>query len=601
LRQRQRCEQDSQKQIEQLLALLSPVIRIEPELLRAVRYPLPADGFDTGCEAEFWPHPDVQVSPVACSILPEVIEKYRAEFRHQSADLVSHELANEFRTDIEQAETFMRKMARVLYQQREKPDASRQAYGMRHLDRSHTELRSQNLYYSVVEGVVNRDKLDSGVPVRAGIDRDELRRTLASGSQQIRHCTLYQHGHELIIAKKDPSRTTEIQPRSRFADLTFTGDGLFVQQELEEASQPEYYLQLIDLSKPLVMLTQDTRNIRLQTNTGTLTLSGFAKPDWATSLGRDPQGLFIEFEQHGYHWGVYWPEWGADLGYDVYGLYADLEIKGVTQRFRWIAPGAFLMGSPKSEPERYDDETQHPVTLTQGYWLADTACTQALWEAVMGENPAAFQDDVNNPVEQVSWNDVQEFIIRLNNLVPELEACLPTEAQWEYACRAGTTTPFSFGKNITPEQVNYNGEYPYADGKKGLFRKKTVPVKSLPPNPWGLFEMHGNVWEWCNDWFVSDYPTESVVDPDGPPSGAYRVLRGGSWNSLGRYVRSADRHWYGPDGLYDSIGFRLSLGQVASTGQGEYRQGGQCARPDSRRRSVAVRADGAWNLHVSEL
>jgi hypothetical protein len=452
LRQRQRCEQDSQKQIEQLLALLSPVIRIEPELLRAVRYLLPADGFDTGCEAEFWQHPDVQVSPIACSILPEVIEKYRAEFRHQSAELqrqviglirqhhahlfpavrheetliwanlVSHELANEFRTDIEQAETFMRKMARMLYQQREKPDASRQAYGMRHLDRSHTELRSQNLYYSVVEGVVNRDKLDSGVLVRAGIDRDELRRTLSSGSQQIRHCTLYQHGHELIIARKDPSRTTEIQPGSRFADLTFTGDGLFVQQELEETSQPEYYLQLIDLPKPLVMLTQDTHNIRLQTNTGTLTLSGFAKPDWATRLGRDPQGLFIEFEQHGSHWGVYWPEWGADLSYDLYGLYADLEIKGVTQRFRWIAPGAFLMGSPKSEVDRRDNEIQHPVTLTQGYWLADTACTQALWQAVMGENPAFFKDDVNNPVESVSWDDVQQFIDKLNGLIPNLSS-----------------------------------------------------------------------------------------------------------------------------------------------------------------------------------
>jgi formylglycine-generating enzyme required for sulfatase activity len=583
LRQRQRCEQDSQKHIEQLLALLSPAIRIEPELLRAVRYLLPADSFDAGCEAEFWQHPDVQVSPVACSIRPEAIEKYRAEFRHQSAELqwqiielirqhhahlfpavrheemliwaslISHELANEFRTDIEQAETFMRKMARMLYQQREKPDASRQAYGIRHLDRSHTDLRNQNLYYSVVEGVVNRDKLDSGVPVRAGIDRDELRRTLSSGSQQIRHCTLYQHGHELIIAEKDPSRTTEIQPGSRYADLIFTDDGLFVQQELEEASQPEYYLQLTDLPKPLAMLTQDTRNIRLQTNTETLTLSGFTKPDWATRLGRDP-----------------------------HGLYADLEIKGVTQRFRWIVPGTFLMGSPKDETERSDDETQHPVTLTQGYWMADKACTQALWRAVMGENPAYFKDNVNNPVEQVSWNDVQEFIIRLNNLVPELEARLPTEAQWEYACRAGTTTPFSFGENITPEQVNYDGNYPYANGEKGLSRGKTIPVKSLPPNPWGLYEMHGNVWEWCYDWY-GDYPSEPVVDPVEPSTGATRVLRGGSGGSIGGGVHSASRHGGGP-GYRGSIGFRLSLGQVASTRQvNGRREGASEAGADKRK------------------
>jgi Sulfatase-modifying factor enzyme 1 len=115
--------------------------------------------------------------------------------------------------------------------------------------------------------------------------------------------------------------------------------------------------------------------------------------------------------------------------------------------------------------------------------------------------------------------------------------------------------------------VNYNGEYPYAGGKKGLYRGKTVPVKSLSPNPWGLFEMHGNVWEWCNDWFVGDYPTESVVDPDGPPSGANRVLRGGSWLYYGRSVRSAARDGGGPDDRGDDVGFRLSLGQVVFTRQ----------------------------------
>src|SRR5919109_3308697 len=237
--------------------------------------------------------------------------------------------------------------------------------------------------------------------------------------------------------------------------------------------------------------------------------------------------------------------WADEWGEDEFGLWMALTFQGVRQLFRWILPGTFLMGSPEDEPERYDDETQHPVTLTQGYWLADTACTQALWEAVTGENPAYFKDDASNPVEQVSWNSVQEFIARLNSLVPELKARLPTEAQWEYACRAGTTTPFSFGKNITPEQVNY----------KGLYRGKTVPVKSLPPNPWGLYEMHGNVWEWCQDWY-GDYPAEPGVDPIGPSEGADRVLRGGSWNDFGRRVRSASRYGYGPGARYHGIGFR---------------------------------------------
>jgi hypothetical protein len=181
------------------------------------------------------------------------------------------------------------------------------------------------------------------------------------------------------------------------------------------------------------------------------------------------------------------PYWAAQSGRDSEGLYSDLIIKGITQRCRWLPPGIFNMGSPSYEKNRHDSETQHQVTLTQGFWLADTTCTQALWKAVMGDNPAFFTENANNPVEQVSWDDVLNFIKQLNILIPGLGAQLPTEAQWEYACRAGTVTPFSFGENITPEQVNYDDNVPYAEGKKGWCREKTVAVKSLPANPWGLF------------------------------------------------------------------------------------------------------------------
>ena len=255
------------------------------------------------------------------------------------------------------------------------------------------------------------------------------------------------------------------------------------------------------------------------------------------------------------------PAWASSIGHDQYGLFAELTVKSVTQRFRWIVPGAFLMGSPEDEPEREADETRHHATLTQGYWLADTACTQTLWRVVMESNPSCFQDDDRNPVEQVSWNDVQQFIDKLNGLIPNLNARLPTEARWEYACRAETTTPFSFGKNITPEQVNYNGEYPYAGSKKGLYRRKTVPVKSLSPNPWGLYEMHGNVWERCEDWF-GDYLAAPVIDPVGPSEGTVRVLRGGSWMGDGGSTRSAYRLRFDPDSRHNAIGFRLSLGVV---------------------------------------
>jgi len=191
------------------------------------------------------------------------------------------------------------------------------------------------------------------------------------------------------------------------------------------------------------------------------------------------------------------PSWADAYGLDADGrLYTEVRMQGVTQRLLWIAPGAFQMGSPQDEPERLGSETLHTVLLTRGGWLADTACTQALWRAVMGTNPSRFQGE-DRPVENVSWNDVQDFLQRLNAMIPGGGFRLPTEAEWEYACRAGTTTPFWFGAQITPEQVNYHGDYPYAGGERGLYRGETVAVYALPCNAWGLYQMHGNVLEWC--------------------------------------------------------------------------------------------------------
>ncbi len=243
--------------------------------------------------------------------------------------------------------------------------------------------------------------------------------------------------------------------------------------------------------------------------------------------------------------------WARQWGQDKYGLFMVLEFKGIRQRFRWIKPGTFEMGSTENENEKI-----HTVTLTQGYWLADTTCTQALWSAVMGENPSQFTDSTENPVEQVSWNDTQPFIQLLNKHFPELYARLPTEAEWEYACRAGTTTAYSFGDEITTEQVNHNGD-------------RTVPVKSLPANPWGLYEMHGNVLEWCEDWYGKYDPTVTA-DPNGPATGSHRVLRGGSWFGLAGFARSALRGGDFPGIRYRHFGFRLALGRkgVSQEGQG---------------------------------
>ncbi|MGF1528707.1 MAG: formylglycine-generating enzyme family protein, partial [Candidatus Competibacterales bacterium] len=247
---------------------------------------------------------------------------------------------------------------------------------------------------------------------------------------------------------------------------------------------------------------------------------------------------------------------------DPYGLYDDFENKGISQRMRYIPPGEFLMGSPRDEPERYDEELQHPVEITRGYWLADTTCTQALWRAVMDDNPSFSKGD-DRPVERVTWSDTQSLIAILNKALPGGDDLfrLPTEAEWEYACRAGTTTPFWFGEQITPEQVNYDGNYPYADGKQGLYRQQTVAVQALPCNAWGLYQMHGNVLEWCWDW-LSDYRPGRVRDPVGPASGDERVLRGGYWYGFAVYCRSADRNASRPADRSRNVGFRLARGHV---------------------------------------
>ncbi|NBC33981.1 MAG: SUMF1/EgtB/PvdO family nonheme iron enzyme [Alphaproteobacteria bacterium] len=262
------------------------------------------------------------------------------------------------------------------------------------------------------------------------------------------------------------------------------------------------------------------------------------------------------------------PPFAAAWGDDEFGLWAEFHLPAtegdgsIVQRLRWIEPGTFLMGSPEDEPQRLDDEgPQHLVTISRGFWLADTACNQALWQAVTGNNPSRFQGE-NRPVENVSWHDVQGF---LRDLEPQLEGVLPglpTEAEWEYACRAGTTTAFSFGDTITAEQVNYDGNFPYGGAKKGLDRGETVAVKTLPPSPWGLYEMHGNVWEWCADGF-RNYDAAPQRDPRGPEGkDAHRVHRGGSWLGEARIARSAFRYADLPGLAAHAQGFRFCLRSI---------------------------------------
>ena len=231
-------------------------------------------------------------------------------------------------------------------------------------------------------------------------------------------------------------------------------------------------------------------------------------------------------------------------------------VNSIGMKFVYIQPGTFMMGSPSNELKRDSDERQHEVTLTKGFYMQTTEVTQGQWKAVMGNNPSKFKGD-NRPVEKVSWNDCREFIRKLNRQEGTDKYRLPTEAEWEYACMAGTTTPFYTGNCISTDQANYDGNHPMPGCSKGMYRKKTIEVASFSPNSWGLYDMHGNVYEWCQDWYEKNYPSGNVTDPEGASSGAVRVLRGGSWLSVAGDLRSANRLRSVPVNRHFSLGFRV--------------------------------------------
>jgi len=228
----------------------------------------------------------------------------------------------------------------------------------------------------------------------------------------------------------------------------------------------------------------------------------------------------------------------------------------IGMKFILIPPGTFTMGSPHSEKGRYSNETQHEVTLRQAFYLQTTEVTQRQWKAVMGTNPSNFKDcGADCPAERVSWNDCQEFIRRLNQKEGTNRYRLPTEAEWEYACRAGTTTAFANG-GITETGCDRDPNLAAMGWYCGNAGNKTHPVAHKNPNAWDLYNMHGNVYEWCEDWY-GDYPNAHVTDPKGPSSGTYRVLRGGSWGYGAGGCRAANRGWGGPGYRDSGGGFRL--------------------------------------------
>ena len=248
----------------------------------------------------------------------------------------------------------------------------------------------------------------------------------------------------------------------------------------------------------------------------------------------------------------------------------------VTMKLVQIPAGNFLMGSPESEQKEAaksaaspglkeedarkwfaNESPQHEVTISKPFYMGIYDVTQEQYEQVMGQNPSTVKGP-QNPVETVSWDDAVEFCKKLSAKTGKT-VVLPTEAQWEYACRAGTKTPFNTGETISTDQANYDGNSVYGNGVKGEYRQKTTPVGTFKPNAFGLYDMHGNVWQWCADRYDGKYYGNSPkADPTGPADGAARVLRGGSWSSLPQFCRSAYRDFSSPVSRFNiRYGFRV--------------------------------------------
>ncbi|WP_242469314.1 formylglycine-generating enzyme family protein [Rhabdochromatium marinum] len=557
-------------QVEQLLQALAVTVRVEPGLLREVRRLL---GLDAATEAAFWQHAAVtSPSSVAATLDTSVLKARRSEFDRlgRLRETIWKRLCA-WRAHLPDA-VFISEAAQLSEQAAEAL-------------LSETERRLLVEFFDVLSQQLGTVHEPSGAAAW-------FRRMEGRARKHIEPIWANQAVHRIWVALHADDAGAEPPPSLQPKDMPPDADDQERHIRLEQRGGQLGFVPVgasaTTTGNPLGEMTTRNRWVGVSTEQQT--------------IDRDPAFWAIGAP----------PSWATDWAWDDYGAWVEFAIEGkdgqpATQRLRWIKPGSFLMGSPKDELERYnDEEPQHEVIIRDGFWLFDTACPQDLWEAVMGENPSHFKYP-DRPVESVTWIDVQGFIATINARLPGLGLSLPSEAQWEYACRAGTTTPFAFpetaflrtqdgnrlvtqdgigltvGNPVTPELVNYNGNYPYADGPKGPFREKTIPVKALAPNDWGLYQMHGNVDEWVQDAWHDNYAGAPVDGSswETTDAGAYRVIRGGSWNGTARGCRSTCRARHAPALCGDYLGFRCARVQVREPDKPEAERA-ELARPGPR-------------------
>ena len=603
---------DIEARAARLMRSLGPAMRVEPGLIRAVRLLIPRGQADVGTEADVWASPE----------LGELFSEARA-FVPERAD----QLRRAFLDELPEEE--QRRVIAVLRAWHLNEERRPEAWHLEvlALAEAHEQMRSAE--DSALIGTDERRRAEAFVSWLAGdlraVDDGRVGPGLSRGRRSALRtwCRFLQRQEPAIWSRETAVGESlqmiahavggvdipDLDPRLR-ALLEDRGEERTFKHSVEEVWQAGCTLVFID--REMIERGRAPAGVRIGSFWGQepevvldegekrRVVPGFAGPLAMFKVGRvaslDVRTFYSCLKVRR----LTKPSWARAIGRDGYGLWAELFVKGVGYRMRWIPPGRFVMGSPEGEPGRYKDEgPQHEVTITRGFWLGETPVTQALWEAVMGENPSHFKTP-DRPVEQVSWEDCQGeggLMERLHRALDPEEGVgggdlgrfrLPTEAEWEYACRAGTRTATYagaieiLGENNAPvldEIAWYGGnsgvEYDLDEGvgssewseKQHEHSKAgTRRVAQKLANAWGLHDMLGNVWEWCMDYadLASGYASEPQQDPSGPATGESRVSRGGAWYDDARRVRAAFRNALHPG--FRRLGLRLARDQGGPVG-----------------------------------
>ena len=598
----------SAKQLQKILTFLSVIPVIDAGLLRKLRLAFQWGELDL--EGIIWNHPQVKDIGIGIRVLEEHANDYQVTFKdeyaaenserlwkivdkhhtHAHTGLKKYEQLNKTIINGEYDEEiadYLKQLNATLSQTSEMDKVAYEA--MKKQGEAFLSACPNLMFNSCYEDEVhhlykevNKEKIKKGdwsERLEVGLDLSYFKND--PDTEQVREWYLMQIGAqgEFVLSNKINQSHRPI--------LTFTSQ---VNLPLTlKTQQTQFSFQNIVKANTLYNELATGKTVLLNSDEAQFEIEAIQKPSWASNIFRNKEGLSASIEWLGEELTIPWNDeksslsffvfsidmvrgkwkWQEPFGEDEYGLFCDLAIKGITQRFRWIEPGSFMMGSPQDEAGREPhellegSEEQHEVTITEGYWIADTTVTQALWQAVMENNPSYHTteqtglDSVEHlPVEEVSWDDTQLFIQKLIDLYPDLAFGLPSEAEWEYACRAGRSDPFNFDGELTLDKVNYSGIFDEEGWDKQALQR-TAEVKSYPANAWGLYEMHGNVWEWCQDYWEGNLGTKAAIDPLTVDQASFRVLRGGGWDGDGRLVRSAIRDGNLPDDRSYNIGLRL--------------------------------------------